>query len=1602
MAHLSFSMNLAISSLKLTQVSFHIPTHSLITSMITNLEFPLEGNDFTFDNQERLIFDLFSNMVLSKFAKSIRTSSSTNLCDIAMPSIRPSTITTILGRSTLALCDTLSAIRHIVNLTTPLENAHQDAQLLRVQRISIAIANVCDNFSIRGVILFILSITVELEFSITQLISSLVDMFKGIPHVSTQLIQTIGGFISNIFVGDIEAAEPSIDLDGLYNKMSEPEVITSLCSILGGLAALIAASLVGCANYKPNRSFLENIANFGKQVSQLKSGVYSLLSLVTDFTNLVREAVLSYFGQSVHRSVVAAIESLHIPYEDGTLSASTFFEIAARLNTQEGEQEMSVNIEELKRGKLILHVISRLTTKNMQDQMRISAPTVTHLRQLARELEERVRTASVKTQTERYRFTPYSIWLYGEPGVGKSVAMNLMCSTLLASLEKEDAAKYEIPRKEQQIFSCTFSQEFHTGYNDHYLVKFDDMCQDKPGSNRVSSTLQFIQWVSCVPVNVNQAALTDKKCPFSSKVMVCTSNEGWPNRTKEIQDNLAFLRRRNLLIECVKSNDLDPILQHPIAFYKRDALDENVTPKKYNSFLEVMKEINIGYRKHFEHQKSLASTQDDDKINSLVDLLNESARPSLLPQADEEPHSRAIARAYAPLDGLGLGIVQFRYTNGSYRALPYSADREDHDAEYEQDELEQMLQEWPDIQEFEWTVYPDWYLELLVIVSEEEEVAQPSMKLTETVKRYYSVGQDTLTEFMDKCYTESLKLKDWMAQIMEKPKWIVVALIGTAAVGLTGLFAHKKYQTFYERASCSYDKNIIRTKPKPQMPIVAKPSMDAFSETLLKKNLVVIQHDKGRMNGVFVKERWMLTCRHFFDTYLPESRLFTIDVLGNTVTQCYDPKRRIDLQGVQDLCLYLCDLAVPQFRDITSLFQKGGAIVPEYFNGAILSKSPYVGMVTLPFQTSTKPVIFDNGTQCTLVRYFKGVGYHMKGISGSPMLVSEHTGRSPSILGIQMAVLERSNACLVEPVTQEMLATAFESATPSVLQLNDDFDEEFFDCPEEFWQEVKDVVHFVDTTERLHMSNKTSLRRSEIFDCFEIDETLKQYAPAALSGKSPGVAPEYHNSDPMLLSMKGFGLKFGAFDCRVGATVLESFIEEDKIVRRSPNIKMRLLSNKEMLDGIPGIYKGVEINTSPGLPYVKQRKLGGKKDFISFNDDNERVMKPEIWNDIERLENQAKHGQIPQDLLSYACLKDELRPVERVAQCKTRTFIVLPMHYNLLLRKYFGTWVAVQHLKAGEISSCVGIDPNTQWDILYDRLTAVGEDMEDFDYSDWDRTLHAQWFHIYADRVSASYGDKPGSDGFKVRRMLMEYLVHMKIQIKDFIILTHGGNKSGCAITAEINSDVHDMLMYYVWLQICNNTKRYAMQSIAEFRANCATIVYGDDIVKSTAPGIVDWFNGANIKIEVEKLGMSITPASKTDTEFRVKRIEDVTFLKRAFVRLPEDNGLVRAPLDKSVIQRMILWIHKSDDPVTATKANIEGALREAFYWGELYYDELKRKCFTACGVRFAGAGYPVLPSVASYEVMEQCFRERRADWTPVLFQAVPLSVNVESEDVRF
>ncbi len=95
--------------------------------------------------------------------------------------------------------------------------------------------------------------------------------------------------------------------------------------------------------------------------------------------------------------------------------------------------------------------------------------------------------------------------------------------------------------------------------------------------------------------------------------------------------------------------------------------------------------------------------------------------------------------------------------------------------------------------------------------------------------------------------------------------------------------------------------------------------------------------------------------------------------------------------------------------------------------------------------------------------------------------------------------------------------------------------------------------------------------------------------------------------------------------------------------------------------------------------------------------------------------------------------------------------------------------------------------------------------------------------------------------------------------------------------------------------------------------------------------------------VALKLIGVEYTMADKESTSVPYITINDVSFLKRRFVRDVE-TGLIMAPLEHESIDKMLTTCVRSKKDVLCPEAHsicvIETALREYFFYGRATFDE--------------------------------------------------------------
>jgi len=220
------------------------------------------------------------------------------------------------------------------------------------------------------------------------------------------------------------------------------------------------------------------------------------------------------------------------------------------------------------------------------------------------------------------------------------------------------------------------------------------------------------------------------------------------------------------------------------------------------------------------------------------------------------------------------------------------------------------------------------------------------------------------------------------------------------------------------------------------------------------------------------------------------------------------------------------------------------------------------------------------------------------------------------------------------------------------------------------------------------------------------------------------------------------------------------------------------------------------------------------------------------------------------------CLKDELRPKEKVLEGKTRLFSSGDKTYMLLCKKYFGAfaeWIQSNHINNG-IS--IGIDPIKEWGDLYKWCKSRGSSCHFGDYGSFDKTILDEFMEPTRRAFIRFYGSSDVVSN-KIRDMLWLDMVdayHLGSAENEFSFLVNfcyrwgSGNSSGVYLTGIINSFANESIITYVAAELYVGKK--AIEMTLEEMINASDFVvknihpqtYGDDNIINFDKKIAPFF----------------------------------------------------------------------------------------------------------------------------------------------------------------
>jgi hypothetical protein len=382
------------------------------------------------------------------------------------------------------------------------------------------------------------------------------------------------------------------------------------------------------------------------------------------------------------------------------------------------------------------------------------------------------------------------------------------------------------------------------------------------------------------------------------------------------------------------------------------------------------------------------------------------------------------------------------------------------------------------------------------------------------------------------------------------------------------------------------------------------------------------------------------------------------------------------------------------------------------------------------------------------------------------------------------------------------------------------------------------------------------------------------------------------------------------------------------------------------INGAAGVafVDSMNFSTSMGFPYNCS-----KRDWlIDVPGDalmpDAKTFKPEILQQVEELRDlysQGKRGSI----IFKAHLKDEAVSAKKARIGKTRVFTGAPIAYSILVRQYFLPFVRLIQNNPFLFECAVGTNAmSTQWGKICNYITRFGtKRLVAGDFRAFDKRMSSKMilfcFRIFIKIAEYAYEHR---EVLKLDhwytptdiRVMWGIATDTAFPLIDFfgsLIQFNGGNPSGHPLTVIVNCFANSLYMRYAFhtAAVAHN------MDVSQFKKFVNLLTYGDDNTMGISPKI-DWFDHTVIQRELAKISVEYTMPDKVSESRPFMHLEEIDFLKRKFV-YDEELDFMRAPLDEKSIAKM-LNVHVTSKNVTEEEQTVDiirSANREYWFHGK-------------------------------------------------------------------
>nr|WLD05411.1 polyprotein [Potato rugose stunting virus] len=784
---------------------------------------------------------------------------------------------------------------------------------------------------------------------------------------------------------------------------------------------------------------------------------------------------------------------------------------------------------------------------------------------------------------------------------------------------------------------------------------------------------------------------------------------------------------------------------------------------------------------------------------------------------------------------------------------------------------------------------------------------------------------------------------------------------------------------------------------------------DPFLTKAFAKSAALIRFaDGGFVRAVFIDTNWVMTVAHSMTT-LPEGSEFTIiaatsktpiihSVLGNNCKQL--PNQDVFFFNVRGACGLkpnLRDRLVKQsqFRPYPGM--PAVTIIPDInvegtVNSFLLAEPKATKLLT------EKPQSLQYGSNKITVHCARTLEFQAEGQvghCGSCIFVPNGLNNQPAIAGIHIASYT-AEAFAAGMAKISYLAVVFredidrllppplllQAQGPSILQEVIPAESHPFPANQVFYhgkvpQELAATVPFA-----------TTLRKSPIFVALEEQFGAHRTEPSILTCRDERLGDL--TFDPYIAGVEKFNETAHSFDISVAEISLGLMKQRIVSVLKTqevPHGRPQVRDEEAVLNGIPGelFYDGMDMSTSSGWPFNLGKGAKNKLGHVtgepgSFFLDRASPVFPAY----QEMLNQVEEGIVPQ-IVTTECAKDERLPLSKIYQKpKTRLFTILPFHYNMLVRRYFLDFSATLMRSHNVLACKVGINPHgTEWTTLANQFTNVASVGFSADYSSFDGRAPVFIFQWFCDLVDEFYGDTAGSPNSLARHALLMAASHHCTLCGDDCFEVVGGMPSGFSLTVIFNSLLNEFYMRYAFAMLLKREDiRARAIGINEVDFDRIFIaVYGDDNLVAV-PLDLSWYTLPRIAQELELVNVVIKNGLDKSADVNTTTTQplcELTFLSRGFEQ--HALGYYLCPLKEISVLERLYWIRKSSSlsAEEALAANVETALQEAMYHGEVYFCAIAKMiqdCYSASKL--------YMPPLPLFQIVQRSWLESVVGGGPV------------------